>query len=171
MILGLSSASGTTCICHSYVSILGFDPTHFINAYGQNPTTQGTHILTVSTTSPSHVLTMHSPLIWHASMTKSLHIPSTAYTMATVLPSTPPHSFIPFKSTLIYPVSSPIIGYDDYESFDLSKTHSFTCICYPHVSYTGNCPYRLIYPQRDLPTTQILVTCCMAAGVPGGRVN
>ena len=46
---------------------------------------------------------------------------------------------------------------------DLSEAHcqlahsclDFTCICYPHVSYTSSFPYSLIYPQRNLPTTQI----------------
>ena len=54
---------------------------------------------------------------------------------------------------------------------DLSEAHcqlahsclDFTCICYPHVSYTSSFPYSLIYPQRKLPTTQISVTCSMAA--------
>ena len=29
-----------TCICYYYVSILGSYPSHFINAYGTNPTSQ-----------------------------------------------------------------------------------------------------------------------------------
>ena len=36
---------GLTCICHSHVSILGYCPTHFINAYGQNLTTQKNGVL------------------------------------------------------------------------------------------------------------------------------
>ena len=34
-----------TCICHYYVSILGSYPSHFINAYGTNPTTQKNRVL------------------------------------------------------------------------------------------------------------------------------
>jgi hypothetical protein len=41
-----SSLSGAfTCICHYYISILGSYPSHFINAYGTNPTTQKNRVL------------------------------------------------------------------------------------------------------------------------------
>ena len=40
----ISDASFFTCIYHSHVSILGLFPSHFIHAYGTNPTTQKNHI-------------------------------------------------------------------------------------------------------------------------------
>jgi hypothetical protein len=42
---GGRNLSWCTCICYYYVSILGSYPSHFINAYGTNPTTQKNTVL------------------------------------------------------------------------------------------------------------------------------
>ena len=46
-------------------------------------------------------------------------------------------------------------GQELFQGRALAEARLGTCICYPHVSYTSSFPYSLIYPQQNLPTTQI----------------